>query len=215
MDVDVETESSCTTSLTLLAKMSLRDQEAWVRFVRLYGPLVYTWARNAGLQPTDVADLTQEVFQVVDRRLHTFDFVRKPCGAFRSWLWGITRLRILDHFRRRGREVVGTGGPHSEQRFLQISDQISEPTSIDGNTVEDLLISSAVRIVKADSEASTWNAFWRMAVLGHSAQEIETDLGMTAKAVRQAKFRITKKLRLLLFKDVPEFGRVEEQSAVV
>ena len=38
------------------------DGEAWVRFVRLYTPFLYHWARRHGLPPEDTADLVQEVF---------------------------------------------------------------------------------------------------------------------------------------------------------
>ena len=37
------------------------DQEAWQRFVELYGPLIYAWSRRAGLQDQDAADLVQDV----------------------------------------------------------------------------------------------------------------------------------------------------------
>src|SRR5687768_3792442 len=46
-----------TTSLTLLERLRQPgDQEAWTRFVQLYTPLLYHWARRAGLQEQDAAD---------------------------------------------------------------------------------------------------------------------------------------------------------------
>ena len=35
------------------------DQEGWTRFVQLYTPLLYFWARRLGLQEQDAADLVQ------------------------------------------------------------------------------------------------------------------------------------------------------------
>ncbi len=37
------------------------DDAAWSRFVEIYAPLVYGFARKHGMQDADVADMTQEV----------------------------------------------------------------------------------------------------------------------------------------------------------
>lgn len=42
---------------------------------------------------------------------------------------------------------------------------------------------------------ATMTAFWRMAVEGHAAADIALELGMTEKAVRQAKYRVLRRLR--------------------
>ena len=38
------------------------DQDAWVRFVQLYSPLIFKWGQRCGLQTADAADLAQDVF---------------------------------------------------------------------------------------------------------------------------------------------------------
>jgi len=43
----------------------LADRQAWERFVELYAPLVYGFARKRGLQEADASDLTQEVLRAV------------------------------------------------------------------------------------------------------------------------------------------------------
>ena len=50
-----------------------------------------------------------------------------------------------------------------------------------------------------------------MAVKGRPARDIGEELDMTAKAVRQAKFRVTKKLRELLDDDFMGLAVVESQ----
>lgn len=188
------------TSLTLLSKIKNSDPDAWVRFVRLYGPLVYSWVRANGLQPADAADVVQEVFGVVQQKIDVF--APKPhSGAFRSWLWGIARLCTLDHFRNAKKQ-----GHFGNVDLNSIAHQAEEPESVGGETPRAILISTAIRIVKSESESNTWDAFWRMAVNGQSATEIAADLGTNAKAVRQAKFRITQKLRMLLSDTVTDLG---------
>lgn len=192
------------TSLTLLGRIRENDQEAWGQFVRLYGPLVYSWCRSAGLQPADVADVAQNALQVVAGNIHSFEPGRKASGAFRSWLWGVTRFRILDHFRQRDKQTAGTGGTDANILLANLEQQAEEPESVDGITPRQLLLQTAIEMLKAEFDARTWQAFWGMAVEGNSAREIGNELDMTAKAVRQAKFRVTKKLRVLLEDDFPD-----------
>lgn len=82
-------------SQSLIARIAANDQNAWEKLVRLYGPLVLTWGRRAGLQSADVADLTQEVFGVVSQRIDRFDPTRHGVGGFRLWIWGITRVCLM------------------------------------------------------------------------------------------------------------------------
>ncbi len=102
---------SVQTSMTLLSRIEAQDDDdAWRLFARLYGPIVYSWCREAGLQPDDADDVGQEVFRVVAQKIETFERGLKASGAFRSWLWGITRLEILYYLRSAKRQPVGEGG---------------------------------------------------------------------------------------------------------
>lgn len=192
------------TSPTLLAKVRDHDQEAWTRLVRLYGNLVYGWCRNAGLQPDDAADVSQEVFQTVSAKIDRFDSTRKSSGAFRSWLWGITRLKILDQARAKARQPVGAGGTSANMVIQRLEDDANEPDSVDGVTPKQLLLKNALELLEPQFDTSTWQSFWRMTIEGHSASEIGAELGLKSPAVRQAKYRVIKKLPELLGDDFPE-----------
>ena len=49
-----------TTPVSLLERVCKHwDQEDWVRFVRLYSPLIFNWGRRCGLQPADAAPISQ------------------------------------------------------------------------------------------------------------------------------------------------------------
>lgn len=54
-------------------------QDAWDRFVRIYTPFIYDWARQAGLQTADAADLVQEVLTSLIQKLPQFT---TTTGAF-------------------------------------------------------------------------------------------------------------------------------------
>ena len=62
-------DSSPPTRPTLLVRIrDAGDQEAWGRFVDLYGPLIYGFLSKRGLQDADAADVTQDVMRQVALR---------------------------------------------------------------------------------------------------------------------------------------------------
>jgi DNA-directed RNA polymerase specialized sigma24 family protein len=59
-------EMTFRTSASLLEKLRLTPgQENWTRFVKLYTPLLFFWARKLGLRDADAADLVQDVLAIV------------------------------------------------------------------------------------------------------------------------------------------------------
>jgi RNA polymerase sigma-70 factor (ECF subfamily) len=51
-----------------------REQTAWKRFVQLYTPLLFRWARRAGLPTQDAEDLMQDIFTTLVQRLPAFRY---------------------------------------------------------------------------------------------------------------------------------------------
>ncbi|MCA9051121.1 MAG: sigma-70 family RNA polymerase sigma factor [Planctomycetaceae bacterium] len=186
------------TSLTLLNLVRRNDPRAWETFVKLYAPLVYSWCRAAGLQPADVADVAQEVFHTLHGKLDTFEPGRRQTGAFRAWLWGITRLKLLEHHRAARRQPVGKGGSAADIRIEQLQTDVDEAdTSLSLNSKQ-ILVTSALQMLKSEFEPQTWQAFWLMSVEGLQAREVGERLNMTAQAVRQAKYRVARRTREFL-----------------
>ena len=93
-----QTPSSISSSL--LERIRAGDQEAWHRLVGIFGPLVYRWAREFGVQAADTGDIVQEVFRAVSLNVGRF---RRDCAddSFRGWLWIIARNKVHDYFRAR------------------------------------------------------------------------------------------------------------------
>src|SRR5207302_2974327 len=70
-----------------------QDGAAWSQFVRLYTPLLFRWARGAGLSEADAADLLQDVFTTLLREMPRF--VYQPGKSFRAWM----RTLLLNRWR--------------------------------------------------------------------------------------------------------------------
>ncbi len=182
------------TSPSLLARVIDLRPEAWRRLVKLYGPMIYVWARQAGLQPEDAADVVQEVFVSVATHIGTFD-QEQPGSTFRGWLWTIAQNKVRDHFRRQRGKPQAQGGTDAQVRLAQLPDQLSD-SSLDTPSPARVWIDPAVLdAIRAEFEERTWTAFTRSAIDGQSSAEIAAELGMTKRAVRQAKYRVLRRLR--------------------
>ena len=191
----LNSEASPSTSTGLLERVRGKDPQAWERLCRVYGPLVYEWARAAGLQDQDAADVGQDVFQTVALRMHTFRRDR-PGDTFRGWLWTITRNKVGDHLRRRKAQPEAAGGTTAQQRLQALPEPPSETSQSSAVLSNGMgIMRRILAVIRNEFEEATWQAFWRVSVEGHAVDEIAEDLGMTPHAVRQAKYRVLRRLR--------------------
>lgn len=108
-----------------------------------HAPTVGRWAARLGGPAADVEDITQEVFLVVNRRLHEF----RPQARMSTWLFGITAKVAANERRRRklrtwwfrlapgaGDDIAATGDGPLEQLekrerrvlFYRALDKLSE-----------------------------------------------------------------------------------------
>jgi RNA polymerase sigma-70 factor (ECF subfamily) len=180
-----------TTSSNLLNRVRQNDELAWTRLARLYGPLVYRWARLNGLQEDDAADIGQEVFQVVAKRIGEFRR-DQPGQSFRGWLWTISKNKIGDFIRQQQNHAALTG---LDSKVIQHVPgcPVPDESIVDGADSE--LIHAALRLIQTDFHQRTWQAFWRTAIGDQTVERVAEELQMTNKAVRQAKYRVLKRLR--------------------
>jgi RNA polymerase sigma-70 factor (ECF subfamily) len=179
------------TSLTLLERLRANDGGAWQVMVRLYTPLVCHWCAQGGVRGADVDDVAQEVFQAAATHLESFRRDR-PGDSFRGWLRGITRNRVLQHFRRSGRHPRAAGGTDALRQLQAVAapEEDEDPAEeLDG------LRRRALELVRSEFEERTWQAFWRTVVEGRSPVDLAAELGVSPAAVRMAKSRVLRRLK--------------------
>jgi RNA polymerase sigma-70 factor (ECF subfamily) len=191
----MEGHASTGTSRSLLERVKANEPTAWERLVALYAPLVMHWCRRWNLQDEDSADVFQEVFLAVATHIATF----RKNGArdtFRGWLRTITRNKVLDHFRRLGRDAGGVGGTDANLRLAQLPDsEPSEEESSADQEAENSLFRRALDLIRGEFEERTWQAFWRTTVEGRVPKDVADELKMSPGAVRVAKCRVLQRLR--------------------
>ncbi len=197
------------TSSSLLIRLRASDQSAWDQFVALYGPLVYFWCRQRGLQAADASDVGQEVFRAVARKIH--DFHRDRPGAFHAWLRTIARNKIFDFFRQRAGQADCAGGSDAYRELLaapassesETDESVSLNDEADLKQEQGLLFQRAAELIRSSFEERTWQAFWRTAVEHQSPKHVAADLKISLNAVYLAKSKILRRLR-------DEFGDLVE-----
>jgi RNA polymerase sigma-70 factor, ECF subfamily len=177
-----------TTSVSLLEQLRQPgDQASWVRFVRLYYPLIYDWARRAGARPEDAADLVQDVLTVLIRKLPEFEY--NPSKTFRGWLYTVT----LNAWRRQRRRVPRI--PIEVTDLGEVSGEDEPPgRGFEEDEYRRSLVFRALQVMKADFQPATWRACWENVVEGRPAAEVARELGITVNAVYLAKSRVLRRL---------------------
>ena len=193
--------ASGSTSSSLLARAKAGDSEAWQRLLLVYTPLVYHWCHQAGLPPHDILDVVQEVFGSVVKSIADFRGAQ-PHGSFRAWLKGITRHRLLDHFRQRQGYPEAPGGTAAQLAFMEVPDASDFSTSMVAAGEDAHLSRQMLNLVEAEFEPRTWRAFWRIVVDGQKPAEVADELQMALPAVYQAKSRVLRRVR-------QQFSRLE------
>ena len=201
MQNDSQESSGWTTSLSLIDLARAKDPDAWNKICDIYTPLVYGWARKAGLQEADAGDVTQDVFQAVAKSVNSFRRDREG-DTFRGWLWTIARNEIRGWYRRRAKDATAQGGSDARMRLESVPDWISDDTTLEevdeSGSAAALIIRRAADLIQQDFATHTWQAFWRLAVEAQPTLEIARDLNMSSGAVRQAKHRVLLRFREVL-----------------
>ncbi len=175
------------TSDSMIQRACRLEPAAWERLCALYGPVIHGWCRHGGLQDSDAADAVQEVFRSVFTHLHQF---RRDGGVFHAWLWRITINQVRLHLRHQQRNPIPTDDVQVQQW----------PDSADGDEPEpestrQRVLRRVLDLIRGDFSEQTWSAFARTTLQGESCQEVAADLGINANVVRQARFRVLRRLR--------------------
>lgn len=176
------------TPVSLLERLCDRPESAdWALFVELYTPLLYDWARRLGLAQEEAADLLQEVFTLLLRKLPAFRY--DPARSFRRWLRAVflNKLREMS----RGRNLLG----EADRPDL---DQLAAHEDWEGwieREYRQQLVGRAVAIMRADFAETTWRACWLTVVEGRAPADVAQELGVSLAVVYQARTRVLRRLR--------------------
>jgi RNA polymerase sigma-70 factor (ECF subfamily) len=160
------------------------ETSAWDRFVDLYTPLLFHWAQRQGLQDSDCADLVQDVFLILWRKLPEFRY--DSARSFHAWL----KTVFLNQHRSRQRER----GP------VPVEMDGHDPADHDSAALGDTeysryLIRQAFRLVEREFSPLHQKAFRAYVLEERTPEEVARELGVSPGTVYSIKSKILSRLR--------------------
>ncbi len=177
-----------TTPASLLERLRRPgDHASWERFVNLYTPLLYHWARRVGLQGPDAADLVQDVLTLLVRKLPGFSYDGRQ--NFRAWLRTVTLNRWREQLRRAGPVLFEAD---------QALDELPAPDRMavfEEAEHRDHLVRQALKTLRPEFSELTWRAFSDYVLVGRDAATVAESLGISVGTVYAAKSRVLARLR--------------------
>ncbi len=182
--------------MTLLERLrSPGDQEAWLRFVTLYTPLLVHWTRRIGVSKQDAEDLIQDIFVLLLRKLPEFRY--KNGGSFRSWL----RVVALNKLRERHRQCQHGESNRVASAVVNLGTAVEElPAPDESAGFEDaeyrkVLVCRGLELIRPEFNETTWLAFHEHVEGGRGAAEVAAQLNLRVGTVYAAKSRVLHRLR--------------------
>jgi RNA polymerase sigma-70 factor (ECF subfamily) len=168
----------------LVRAMARRDPSAWEAMYERHVGDVYGVVYHLVGGDRDLAeDINQEVWLLAIERFDRFDHGK---GAFRDWLLGIARHRVLRHHRRATSRVI-------EGRPEGVSDVLPPPELVEG-----LERAGVVRAALLSLHRESRQVLMDKYAEGLSVAEIAARSGRSAKGVESLLSRARVQLRALL-----------------
>ncbi len=208
---DHSTDSIRTRHSLLNRLKDLGDHASWQDFFDTYWRLIYNVAVKAGLTDAEAQEVVQETIIAVARKIP--EFKADPAyGSFSAWLMRLTRWRIADEFRRRGKVgVQASACPSGEgtlKRELQpddtgltdLLDRIPDPGGVAFETVwgeewTKNLMAAALEQVKRRVSPKQYQMFDLHALQNLSVQHTAQTLQVSVASVYMAKHRVARLLK--------------------
>jgi RNA polymerase sigma-70 factor (ECF subfamily) len=185
------------------AVRSGNDQDkllAWNRLWSVYRDYVHYRIYRGGAEHNDIDDISQDVFATVAQRIDEFK-INSRTGSFRAWLGLIVRHRIADYYRGRERSPGADRGSGRTDALRFVEDASSLPDE-GQDASEDaqvrLLYERALTLAFAEFEEATVTMFRQAVADERSTADIAAEHGVSPAAVRMAKSRVLRRLRVLL-----------------
>jgi RNA polymerase sigma-70 factor (ECF subfamily) len=188
-ETDEKSATMESTSASLLVRLKdPAESAAWERFVKLYSPLLFFWARRQGLQDSDASDLVQDVLATLVRKIP--DFIYDRGKGFRDWLKTVLLNKWRDRLRKRAPVAL------QDEMMNQVPDSVDQ--GFEEAEYRAYIVKQALELMQAEFAPKTWKACWEHVVQGRSAAEVAAELGISEGSVYVAKSRVLARLRVEL-----------------
>ncbi|MFN0151076.1 MAG: RNA polymerase sigma factor [bacterium] len=183
-----------TTSTILHDLRNLENRAAWGQFVQRFRAPVVSFARRMGVPAEQCEDVAQETLMAFVKSYQEGKYDRAK-GHLSSWLFGIAYRQALMNLRSAGRrEVLLPGSADSQPPGENIPDERFATTHWDVRW-EEFVFQECYERVRAELSEETRRAFERVVLEDASPEQAAADLGVSVKAIYNAKHRVLRRIR--------------------
>jgi RNA polymerase sigma factor (sigma-70 family) len=188
------------TRWSLLSRLKdWKDQDSWRQFFDTYWRLIYSTAIKAGLTHSEAQEVVQETVISVAKRMGEFK-ADPASGSFKSWLLNLTRWRIHDQLRKRGR----AGNQHrpldNDNSRTSTVNRIADPKTAtleaEWNTEwEKNIVQAALDRVKSRVKPEFFQIFDLLVTKQWAALKVAQRLRVSLAQVYYAKYKVSAMLK--------------------
>jgi len=165
-----------TSTDTLLHRLAAGDVIAGERWLKTYGPLIYSWARQSGMEPEDVAHRLPSIAEEIVRSLqHAKPQHPSHSEPFRDLVW-----RLLNDRLAKEAAEAGTTNRRVPEKAKEVWGGVVQRT---------------LKAVESEVSADVWQAFARTTLEAESQEAVAQDLGWSVAKVHGARAKILQRLR--------------------
>jgi RNA polymerase sigma factor (sigma-70 family) len=176
----------------ILRLPSSQDALAWREFIAIYEPLIIRFAGRRGLQEADAREIAQNVLIAVAKSVDRWQPDRER-GRFRAWLFRIARNQLINWISKQATQATSARALDGSA-LEQFPSEDYRAAEIELEYRREMFRVAAAQ-ARDSFSASTWDAFWRTAVLAESVDSVAASLELSPGAVYIARSRVTSKIR--------------------
>ena len=182
----------------------------WDWFLGWFRTAVVSMARSMGLRAPDAEDVAQETLMAFTKGFRGGQYHRSR-GRLSKWLFGIAMRQVRNARRRVARREVLIPARDSASFWSVLPDKTSGGALQEGEGPQAVLESCLAR-VRSEVQSTTFQAFRMIVYDERTPVETSVALGITVKAVYNAKHRVLRRVReLIRAHDDPQAREAERE----
>ena len=189
-------DSLPTRASLLLRLQDLDDHSSWIEFFDRYRRFIFVIALRMGLSRQDAEEVVQDTVISVSRGLPSFSY-NPTKGSFKGWLMRVTQHKVVDQFRKLGRQVPTDGLPVEITATAEAA--VDQPFDAfwEAEWQHNLLQVATDQLRLAVSPRNFQIFDWTVR-MGRTAEETAKAFGISTVLVRVTKFRVLHEFKRIL-----------------
>ena len=189
-------DSLPTRASLLLRLQDLDDHSSWMEFFDRYRRFIFGIALRMGLSRQDAEEVVQDTVISVSRGLPSFSY-NPTKGSFKGGLMRVTQHKVVDQFRKLGRQVPTDGLPGETTATAEAA--VAQPFDAfwEAEWQHNLLQVATDQLRLAVSPRNFQIFDWTVR-MGRTAEETAKAFGISTVLVRVTKFRVLHEFKRIL-----------------